>query len=191
MPKKQRNKWCQFRTLIHLISLGITAFLNPSPTPTSVLFSPPQLLSTLEELYVEVDAQLSTVEGLLGPGDAMVSRPLDLQPHCTSFKALVGSKWSLRVTKQGHQDIDPRRYPYQWDWILVSLKLVNAVQVLELGISISHNIQEILQQHLNPFSYLLAIVMNSVLVLECSCNKLCPTHLSGLAHMYKLVDCVH
>ena len=112
MPKKQRNKWCQFRTLTHLISLGITAFLNPSPTPTSVLSSPPQLLSTLEDLYVEVDAQLSTVERLLGPDDAMVSHPLDLPPHSTSFKALVGSKWSLRVADRGHQDINPRRYPY-------------------------------------------------------------------------------
>ena len=47
-------------------------------TPASVLSSPPQLLSTLEELFVEVDAQLSTVEGLLGPDDAMVSHPLTI-----------------------------------------------------------------------------------------------------------------
>ena len=85
----------------------------------------------------------------------------------------------------------PETLPVRWDWILIFLEILNTVQVPELAVSIGDNIQEILQQHLNPSSYLLVHVMNSVLVLECSCMKLCPPYLSSLAHMYKLIYCVH
>ena len=41
----------------------------------------------------------------------------------------------------------------QWDSILISLLMVNAVEVPELNVSINEDIQEILQEQLNPSNY--------------------------------------